>query len=486
MHLLLILTLLGLDPRYHTYERVVAEVESLSLIYPEITKVETIGFTTWNNFPILAMKISDYPNVREDEPSLLFVGVHHAEEVLGCELSFFIIERLLQDYGKDSLITHCINTLNLWFVPILNPDGHGIVTSGIDTTWRKNLRDNNNNGFFDLDYDGVDLNRNYSFNWYTGGNDDPSSEYYKGSAPFSENETQAVRDLSLREHFLMAIDFHSARTGQGEVVYYPWRWGGDFCVDYPFVRSVADSLASSIINDAGSGVYTSIYGVATEGNFRNWLYATLGTYAYTIEISKGCTPPGYMVDSICERVFNGIIYFINRVYGPGVVLQIVDSASLIPIAAEVRVLGHYDPSLPPRMSDSLSGTFRKILLPGTYSFEIIKEEYEPLVISDITIENAPETLLVKITGVSERSTDFGSRIKINYRVNSIEFELRENFSKGARLDILDCSGRLVKTWSKELNGVEKIVWNTELQASGIYFAVLNDGDEIFLQKIPLF
>jgi hypothetical protein len=54
----------------------------------------------------------------------------------------------------------------LWFIPTLNPEGHNVVTANLDVSYRKNKRDNNNNGIFDFnpvtggDIDGVDINRN--------------------------------------------------------------------------------------------------------------------------------------------------------------------------------------------------------------------------------------------------------------------------------------------------------------------------------------
>lgn len=44
---------------------------------------------------------------------------------------------------------------------------------------------------------GVDLNRNYGYKWgldNEGSNPDPCSQSYRGKAPFSEPETQAMRN----------------------------------------------------------------------------------------------------------------------------------------------------------------------------------------------------------------------------------------------------------------------------------------------------
>ena len=103
---------------------------------------------------------------------------------------------------------------------MLNPDGYFLVMDEKKSPqyWRKNMSDNNRNGIFDPDKDGVDINRNYDFNWADEGDSNPKSWYYRGPYPFSEKETRALRDLALREKFVFHLDYHS----YGEVILYPW------------------------------------------------------------------------------------------------------------------------------------------------------------------------------------------------------------------------------------------------------------------------
>jgi hypothetical protein len=472
MKLFVFLSLIGLDPRYHTFEETITEIERIRLLNPSIVHTETLGYTSVLNRPIIGVKISDNPFSYEPEPTLLFVGVHHAEEVLGLEVSLFTMERIVSNYGVDSSITKIVNETQLWFIPLLNADGHHIVTEGIDITWRKNLRDNNLNGQFDPDFDGVDLNRNYSFNWDSGGSSDPSSEYYRGPAPFSENETRVIRDLSQRERFLMAIDFHSARTGQGEIIYYPWRWGANFCVDYPFIRSIAQLLARSIVNDAGTGTYASIYGTATEGNFRNYLYAYHGTYAYTLEISWGCLPPGERVDSICERVYTGLIEFIKRVFQSGIAIQVLDN-NLKPLEAEIRINGYYDPQLPPRTSNPTNGMFWKLLTTGIYNITIVKDGYDTLTISGVEIGDT----LIHYTAILNRARVSESKYQktiIAYRKGrKLELNLEGiDCTHLKEIILLDSSGRLIDAVKINHGGKRAIFEEPRKLKPGVYFIIL--------------
>jgi len=98
-----------IDPRYHTYEEMVQEVDSICNLFPQITKLYTIGLSTRDSLPVLGIKISDNPSIKEDEPAILFNGVHHAEEILSGEVCLYLLNDLVSKYGNDSAITYWIN-----------------------------------------------------------------------------------------------------------------------------------------------------------------------------------------------------------------------------------------------------------------------------------------------------------------------------------------------------------------------------------------
>ncbi|MEO0216860.1 MAG: M14 family zinc carboxypeptidase, partial [candidate division WOR-3 bacterium] len=493
-----------IDPRYHTYEEAVQELDSIATLYPTITKLFNLGLSTRDSLPIWGIKISDNPAIKEDEPTILFNGIHHAEELLGCEVCLYLLNDLVSKYGIDSAITYWINNAEIWIIPILNPEGHNVVMNGIDTIWRKNKRDNNNNGFFDPDSDGVDLNRNYDFNWEQGGSSNPGDEYYRGPYPFSENETRIVRNLAFQNHFVFDICYHCARTGQGELVYYPWRWGNQFAIDHPFIKRIADTLASKIINDAGNGTYVPIYGYATEGNARNYLYGVCGTFAYTIEVSRSCYPPGYKVDSICMRNLPGAYYLLERTFGSSITGTITDSITNEPIVAEVRIIGYYDSTLASRMSDSLFGRYRRILNPGTYSLQFRKQGYDTITISNVVVlPGIPTILNVKMSplGIEESAISqsairnpkleiypnpFRNHCVIKYQIPNPESQTNSNsqipnknlatyYPLLSTLKIYDATGELVRLWDYQtIRQSDHVVWSTKDNtgrrlSAGVYF-----------------
>lgn len=426
----LLFFLFTFPPRYHTYEEMAEDLHRLANNYPNLCRLETLGYSTRFGLPLLGLKISDFPHIREDEGRLLFNGNHHAAEIIGPEICLFLAESLLGQYETNPGVKRVVDSLEIWIVPMVNPDGHWIIEQDIDTIWRKNLRDNDSNGIINLDYDGVDLNRNYDFLWDRG-NSNPSSREYRGPFPFSENEISALRDLAQREKFIIDVCYHSdIDPRRGEYVYFPWLWGNSRSPDYFHLQNIACSLAFSIPNDQNTGTYSYIYGRAEEGGLaRNWFYYAFGTFAFTIEVSRGYRPPEERVDSICRKNLRGAYYLMHRALSSQITGKILDGATGQPLSAEVRILECYAPpeTILPRFSDREFGRFRRLLNPGRYTIQVIKDGYE-------TKTETCEVL-------------YGQPTEINFYLQPSSIEERELFhpqKEDGRKRVYTPDGRLVE------------------------------------------
>lgn len=491
--MVLLFFLLTIDARYHTLDEIAIELDTLAHCYPAITVLDTLGYSTTDSLPIFALKISDNADQREDEPRVLYVACHHAEEILGIEICMYMIQDLLSGYGSDSAATYWIDNREIWFVPLLNPEGHSVVMSGIDTTWRKNKRDNNNNGVFNLDYDGVDPNRNYDFHWAAGGSSNPGSEYYRGPGPFSENETQALNSLCSREHFTFCITYHSARTGLGEVVYYPWVSSGQstYPPDFYTIRNVAISLARLIIKDDSSGHYTTMAGQGLDGKTRNWLYGVHGTFTYCVEVSTTTIQPGWMVDGICMRNLPGAYYLLERIEGSSITGHVFDATHGHPLAAEVIVHGNhvsYDANLPPRLSDEDHGRFFRIVAPDTYAIEIHQPGYVLQTIYDVIVHEGENTDVgaIFLEKYEARGDASGSENLRVYPNPAQEFVLihMDDPSRFRKVSVYDVTGRMCRMFDSPFSS--PIVWPGTYEsdrtiANGVYYVV---GEEIIDDRLP--
>ena len=504
--MLLVSSVSAVDPRYHTYGEMTDEMINAALQYPAICRLHTIGYSSFYHLPLLALKISDNPDLDEDEPKLLFNGVHHACELIGVEICLYMMNDLLSRYAVDTLVQAWVDSNEIWLVPMVNPDGHYINITGRDSMWRKNLQDNNGSGQFEPEYDGVDLNRNYDFLW-DHGDPDPTSREYRGAAPFSENETQAIRDLALAKKFVFDICYHGDKDPTlGESVYYPWLWGSKYSPDISHIRPVAESIAYRIINDLGTSPYAPIWGDATDGGLaRNWFYYALGTFPFTIEVSQKYQPPGYRVDSICQKVINGSYYLFKRILGPSITGHITDATTSLPVVAEVRVLEAYAPSdtIAPRYSDVNFGRYRRILKPGFYTLEFLAPGYETTQIDSVQVPaNEPTVLdiqLHRLPGISECLKHISA---LPQAVNALVYP---NFVKGktkirwqalkqgrAFLQVYDNMGKKVCTvFDKLFNpGTYIMDWDCKDDqrvklSSGIYFLRLESSGQKVNQKIVL-
>ncbi|MGB2803918.1 MAG: M14 family zinc carboxypeptidase, partial [Candidatus Zixiibacteriota bacterium] len=109
---------------YHTYSEVLAVLDSMHTLYPTITTDKMdIGHSLEDSI-IWAFKISDNPGVDEDEPEVFFNSLIHAREPAGLEVLLYFMWYLLDNYGVDSLATYLVDEREMWFVPVVNPDGY--------------------------------------------------------------------------------------------------------------------------------------------------------------------------------------------------------------------------------------------------------------------------------------------------------------------------------------------------------------------------
>lgn len=367
-----------LDTIYHTYDEILQELKNLSKKYPQLLLMKKIGITTQEKRDIWAVKISDQVAKEEDaEPAILFSGAIHSNELVGTEICMRLIHHLLTNYGKDERVTRWIDNNEIWFIPVINVDGHYVVTRNIDPNWRKNTRDNNRNGILYEPVDGIDLNRNFDFNWAHGGSGDSTSERYRGEYPFSENECVAFRNLALEQHFVLAVTYHS----QGEVIFYPWAWGEWKAPDDKLLTKMAKNLAAQIRTMKEDTTYIAHYGAGTVGQTYPWLYGRLGTFDFIIETGANVQifPPAHL-EQIIQSNLPGAFYMLDQLAGPGLTGKITDTKTGKPLEAQIFLPDIDYEDISPRVSSPQTGRYFRLLEPGSYRIIIRKPGYQTKVI----------------------------------------------------------------------------------------------------------
>jgi hypothetical protein len=305
---------IAVDPAYHTYDQMVADIQSYAVTHTDIMRLITIGLS-YEGRAIWAAEITDNPGVDEGEPEVLFTFHQHAREHLTVEQGLYTLHLLTDNYTSDMTITQLVNTRVVWLIFDLNPDGGEYdITGGAYQGWRKNLQPP----------DGTDLNRNWDYGWGCCGGSDSNqySDIYRGPAAFSAPETQVVKDLvdgrvlSNVQRIKVAIDFHT----YSELVLWPYGYTYD---DVPADMQPYDyevMLAMGTVM-AGMNGYTpqqasDLY--ITDGTIDDWEYGVYGIYAFTFEMYPqsasgyaGFYPSGSVIAAETARNRDPILYAID-------------------------------------------------------------------------------------------------------------------------------------------------------------------------------
>jgi carboxypeptidase T len=225
------------EGKYHSYQEALAEFTALAQASPHLARVVNLG-PTYENRQVFALKISKDVGVSDpSKPDVLITGCHHAREWISVEPPIYFANRLIKDYGVDDSVTYLVDSLEIWIVPIVNPDGLTYSQESANEKedavrlWRKNRRPISDGDCGSST--GADLNRNYDFQWrlpgdepcpkYTddqGGSDEPLSELYRGPSPASELEVKAIKALldDPNHNFRAQLDYHNF----SQLILYPW------------------------------------------------------------------------------------------------------------------------------------------------------------------------------------------------------------------------------------------------------------------------
>jgi carboxypeptidase T len=372
----------GPDPAYYTYDEVLALFGQWRIQYPDIFHREIIGFTQTGHEPIWAARISDNAAFREPEASILFHAAQHANESNGTNVIVKMMERLLTGYGQDPKVTDMVDHLQIWFVPVVNVDGHRMVFSDIPnwSDWRKNKRDNDENGQYTCPEDGVDLNRNWDFRWAEYDSTDPSGYYYRGPAPFSESEVVAIRNLILRELPVIVMDYHSPfMEDPGLTIRWPWREAGGpgFGPDTRHFQPISMRLGQLTQTEVDSVYYNGMVpSLDVLPKEQCWVYAHTGICILLMEIAQHGWWEGTMVDTIAARVARGSFYLADlALTGSGLTGFVTDSDTGEPLVAEVRVQEAYSERVGPHLTDDRYGRYWRLLRPGDYTLSVSAAGY---------------------------------------------------------------------------------------------------------------
>lgn len=330
--------------RYLTYQQFVDTMRIIAQNNPGICKLETLG-TSFGGRQLLIMKVSDNPQVHENEPAVHFEGAIHGNEIIGWAITFELLKYLVSQYGTDTLVTRLVDTREIWLNPMYNPDGY-------------------NNG---SRYNGnsVDLNRNWGWMW--------GYESSKGTAPFSEPENVATLGHILRHPAVMFVSFHAGT----EFISYPWS-----CTR---LETIPENRLISFLSQRYSNPTGYPYGQGSVGMYeingstKDFDYGQ-GMMGWSIEVHYTKNPPASEIDPTFSKNRPAMLEFLHRA-GQGIHGTVTDAITAGPVHAQVLVA----PANWPSYSDATLGDFHRFYLPGTYSVTFRAPGYRDTTIAGVVV-----------------------------------------------------------------------------------------------------
>lgn len=354
---------------YRSYADITAELQTLAAAHPQLMRVASIGKSVQNR-ELWMVRITDNPDIEEDEPEVRYSSTMHGDEPVGTEILFDLMHRLLENHGTDERLTNIVNETDIWILPLMNPDGW----SGAPPT-----RYNTNN---------VDLNRNFP-SWVCS---NPNATAGR------QAETAAMMNWTAGRFPVLAANFH----GGALVVNYPFD-ECPTCNNFTCTSAIspdddvfqAASLAYSLPNArmAASSVFPNgiTNGVAwypLYGGMQDWSYRWMGCMEVTIELDDQKIPASTRLPSIIAENRESLLAYVEWAHR-GVRGIVTDSVSGLPLAARVTVEGRAFTTF----TDPAVGDYHRLLTPGTYALTFAAAGHEPRTITDVEVTSGSATRL---------------------------------------------------------------------------------------------
>ncbi|MBS3801517.1 MAG: immune inhibitor A [Candidatus Thermoplasmatota archaeon] len=308
---------------YPTLDEFEEQLETIASDYPEITSLFSIG-KSYEDRDLWCLEITDNPGQDEQEPEVLFMGVHHAREWPTLAVTLTLIKELVESYEENETIKELVNNRRIWVIPCVNPDGYHYDHDEFNGNkwWRKNRH-----YFPDFRLYGVDLNRNYGGSsnglpesmWGSFGiSHHPKSSVFCGTEPFSELEIQHIKQFFLNHSIDASISWHT----YGELVMWPWGYTTeDQAPDEEYMSAIGNDIAQEITQIDGSGCYTPTQSSGlypTTGDTTDWFYGyshyVLGRphFAYTIESGDSFHPDESYLKQVCDENVDGALVLLKE------------------------------------------------------------------------------------------------------------------------------------------------------------------------------
>jgi hypothetical protein len=417
---------------YPTYTQYDSIMQHFAVTYPSICHLDTIG-TSVNGRLVLALKISGNAGTHEDEPEVFYSSSIHGNETGGYVLMLHLADYLLNNYSVDTRIKNLVDNLAIWINPLANPDG----SYGSGNTISASSTRANANGF--------DLNRNFP---------DPDTPY--STYHIEQKETLDMVKFMRRHKFVISANFHAG----DEVVNFPWDfpdnkesvYHADDSWFYEISRAYADTAhvysAPGYMIELDNGVTRGYDWYSINGGRQDFITWELQGREVTIELDYQYITPAANLSSLWQYNWRSLLgYLENALYGIHGLVKDLNTAA--PVPAKIFISGH-DIDNSQVYSDTLSGSFLRMLIPGTWNLTFSAKGYRDTTIYNVLVVAGQKTdLVVEMKSVTTIDTTKRDEPLLypNPVINYMKAKLPENLSGRVNIKIINQSGMKVADYS---------------------------------------
>jgi hypothetical protein len=379
----------------------------------------------------------------------------HGDETGGFILMLRLADYLLKNYSLNSRVKNLVDNLEIWINPLANPDGTYRSGNTISSPTRYNAN-------------GYDLNRNFP-DLMT-----PNT--------IMQKETADMIKFMRKHRFVLSANFHSG----SEVVNYPWdRWFYKFHADDSWFREISRAYADTVHVYSGPAYMTFLENGITRG--ADWYIVYGGrqdfiTYELqgrevTIELDNQFTTPEAQLPVLWQSNWHSLIgYLENALYG---IHGLVRNASTHnPVPARIFITGH-DKDSSHVYSDTLTGSFVRLLAPGSWDLTFSAVGYLPVTVNNVIVTPWQRTdLIVEMSPVLNFIENPHSESSVllypNPATDAINVVFPGTNSGEMNIRIIDMDGRVVSDYFSEAASGLPLALEIKSLPAGIYIVLFQN------------
>ncbi len=425
---------------YPTYSGYITMMNKFASDYPDKCKIVEVGESIQGRKLLFAV-VSDNVTEDEAEPRFMYSSSMHGDEITGYVTLLRLIDYLLTKYDDDTYIKGLVDDVEIWIMPLENPDG---TYRGGNSSVNSAVRYNSNN---------KDLNRNY-----------PNPDVNISN---QQKETLLMMDVFDEQQFVMSMNFH----GGAELLNYAfdtWTSSQYRPADNEWYKYVCREFVDLVHEKNSNFMTQEDNGVTLGGDWYIINGSRMDYFAWykhcrevTGEISRRKLLDPQDLPAHWGYLYESLLYYIEQsTYGIRGTVKDINSGAPV-CGAKVWVKDH-DKDSSFVYSDSPHGDFYRPIYEGTYTLEFTRDSCEDKTVSNISAENEKATVLevemdCNLVGNTNELSKMAKDISII--PNNQGVKITYNIKGIVKTGIYDVNGRLIKFFPVNRTGKNYLVWN---------------------------